>query len=135
MIKKTIAVIFLSLLILGCKKEAENEGQNNKDKNISASFNTLLDNYYEDGLKLDPISATKSGDMRYNDQFPNTLSEAYTDSLKNYYTFYKAEVAKYDDAALSESEQMSKAILEWKCDINLESLNFRNDELFQIDQM
>lgn len=135
MIKKTIAIVFLSLLVLGCKKEVENEGQDDKDKNISVAFNTLLDNYYEDGLKLDPISATKLGDMRYNDRFPNTLSGAYKDSLKNYYTSYKAEVEKYDDAELSESEQMSKAILEWECDINLETLNFRNDELFPIDQM
>jgi uncharacterized protein (DUF885 family) len=135
MIKKTLAVVFLSLLILGCKKEVKNEGQDDKDKNISVAFNTLLDNYYEDGLKLDPISATKLGDMRYNDRFPNTLSSAYKDSLKNYYTSYKAELASYDDAALSESEQMSKAVLDWECDINLESLGFRNQELFPIDQM
>ncbi len=135
MIKKILAVVFLSFLILGCKKEVKNEGQNDKDQNISMAFNTLLDNYYEEGLKLDPISATKLGDMRYNDKFPNTLSSAYKDSLKNYYTSYKAELAKYDDEALSESEQMSKAVLDWECDINLENFGFRNQELFPIDQM
>ena len=32
------------------------------------AFDTLLDNYYEDGLKLNPVSATYAGDNRYNDQ-------------------------------------------------------------------
>ena len=43
-------------------------------------------------------------------------------------------MAKFNDADLSDSEKMSKAVLTWDCDINLERLNFRED-LTPINQM
>ena len=43
-------------------------------------------------------------------------------------------MANYKDADLSDSQKMSKAVLQWDCDINLERLTFRQD-LFPIDQM
>ncbi|TVZ28368.1 uncharacterized protein (DUF885 family) [Gillisia sp. Hel_I_86] len=133
MIKRIIIPFCLTLVLIACKDESKQE--NNAEDNIGVEFNDLLDSYYEEGLKLNPLSATAAGDNRYNDQFPNTLSEAYRDSLKNYYTSYKEELAKFDDSKLSETEQMSKAILKWECDMNLETLEFRNSEFFPIDQM
>ena len=133
MIKKIVSIAIFSLLIVGCKDEPKQE--NSSDDTIGAEFNELLDNYYEKGLKLNPLTATATGDDRYNDLFPNTLSEAYRDSLKNYYSSYKAEVEKFKDSELSETEQMSKAIIIWEADINLETLKFRNSEFFPIDQM
>jgi uncharacterized protein (DUF885 family) len=35
----------------------------------------LVEDYYEQYLKLNPLAATASGDMRFNDRLPNTLSE------------------------------------------------------------
>ncbi|WP_034886213.1 DUF885 domain-containing protein [Gillisia sp. JM1] len=133
MIKKIVTIGLISLLIISCKDEPKQE--NSSENKIGVEFNELLGNYYEDGLKLNPLSATAAGDNRYNDQFPNTLSEAYRDSLKNYYTSYQEKIAKFDNSDLSETEQMSKAILKWETDINLETLKFRNSEFFPIDQM
>jgi len=133
MIKKIVTIAIVSLLVISCKDESKQE--NSSESNIGAQFNELLESYYEDGLKLNPLSATATGDNRYNDQFPNTLSEAYKDSLKNYYTSYQKELEKFDDSDLSETEQMSKAILKWETEINLETLEFRNSEFFPIDQM
>ena len=132
MIKKIVTIAIVSLLIISCKDEPKQEISSD---NTGAKFNELLESYYEDGLKLNPLSATATGDNRYNDQFPNTLSEAYRDSLKNYYASYQEKLAKFDDSDLSETEQMSKAILKWETDINLETLKFRNSEFFPIDQM
>lgn len=53
-----------------CKNETTTE----EPVSMSAEFNTLLGNYYEDGLKLNPVMATFAGDNRYNDQFPNPLA-------------------------------------------------------------
>ncbi len=135
MFKKITTLFLLSLFFISCKEEAQNKSNDANSKVISANFNSLLENYYQDGLKLNPLSATAAGDNRYNDQFPNSLSEAYRDSLKNHYTSYKDSLSNYKDSELTETEQMSKAILKWECDINLETLSFRNAEFFPIDQM
>jgi len=130
MIKKMLALLFFSVLFIACKNETTTE----EPVNMSAEFNTMLDNYYEDGLKLNPLNATFSGDNRYNDQFPNVLSDDYTNELKAHYTGYKEKLSQFKNESLTESEQMSRAILIWECDINLEGLTFRTD-LFPIDQM
>ena len=102
---------------------------------MNADLDQLLNDYYEEGLKLSPITATFSGDARYNDSFPNFLSDEFLSELKNYYTHYKEEASKYNDSALSETEKMSKDILLWECNINLEALTFKNGIYFPIDQM
>ena len=135
MIKRIVTTFCLALVLFACKDEVKQENITESNDEISANFNSVLENYYEDGLKLNPLTATATGDNRYNDQFPNTLSKVYTDSLKSYYTSYKEKLAEFKDSELSETEQMSKAILKWECDMNLETLEFRNAEFFPIDQM
>ena len=130
--KKICALVCLSILFVSCKNDVN---INNVEENSSSvAFNTMLDEYYEESLKLNPINATFAGDNRYNNSFPNTLSEEYATKIKAYYTNYLEQLSQYNDDDLSESEQMSKAILKWDCDINLQRLTFRQD-LFPIDQM
>lgn len=132
MIQKLTTLICLTLLLVACKNEAKKEN----DTSVEViPFNDLLANYYEEGLVLNPLSATFSGDTRYNDQFPNTLDSTQISKVKTYYQNYKEALANYDDSTLSESEQMSKAILAWECDINLETLDYKNFQYFPIDQM
>ncbi|NAY90295.1 DUF885 family protein [Muricauda sp. JGD-17] len=113
-----------------CKEEIKKEDPIQPNREFAA----LLDSYYEDGLKLNPVSATMAGDNRFNDEFPNFLSEEYEEKLKSHYENYKKELSKFPDDRLSASEQMSKSILEWQCNINLAEFNF-NADLKPIDQM
>ncbi|SHK46332.1 Uncharacterized conserved protein, DUF885 familyt [Maribacter aquivivus] len=96
-------------------------------------FITLLAHYYDDGLKLNPLAATFQGNNKYNDTLPNFLSDSYKKELINYYTKYLEKVEKFDNVQLSESELMSKAILKWECEVNLEGLAF--EQYTPIDQM
>ena len=105
-----------------------------EDMTVSFTFDQMLDDYYEEGLKLDPLFATIYGDNRYNNKFPNVLSSEYTSELKVYYSKYLEKLSRFNNEDLSESEKMSKAVLKWDCDINLKRLSFRQD-LFPIDQM
>jgi uncharacterized protein (DUF885 family) len=133
---KQIATILLTVaLFTACKNETKGKEDAKTNNNVSADFNTLLDNYYEDGLKLNPLSATFSGDTRYNDSFPNILSDEYISDLKNYYTSYKNEVSKFNDEDLNETEKMSKDVLLWECNINLEEFSYKNSLYFPINQM
>ncbi|MFT5573631.1 MAG: hypothetical protein ACI9FR_002566 [Cryomorphaceae bacterium] len=102
--------------------------------NVSEEFNSMLDAYYQDGLKLDSISATFAGDNRYNDLFLNDLSEEGKNALLAHYDKYSAAVGKFSNGDLNESEQMSKAILEWELDLAKASMSFDSD-LTPIDQM
>ncbi|MEZ4874536.1 MAG: DUF885 domain-containing protein [Flavobacteriaceae bacterium] len=126
-------ILIITFLFFGCKEEGKNkEAMKNEPK---LPFNDLVENYYQEGLQLNPINATFTGDERYNDQFVNTLDSTEINRLTSYYTKYKDAIATYEDASLTESEQMSKAILEWECNINLETYTFKNFEYFPIDQM
>ena len=128
---RNILSLFVILQFIACS------GAGSKEKSISqenSEFNQLLEEYNQDGLKLDPIGATFIGDNRYNDQFPDYISDAYREELKNYYTSYLNKVKLFDDADLSSAEKMSKAVLIWDCETGLEALNFRQDYL-PINQM
>lgn len=139
MYKKIILISFLTFAFLACKDEVKSDEVMKSEQKAKmepvAAFNDLIKNYYEEGLKLNPLTATMAGDNRYNDQFPNSLDAAQIEKVKSYYTKYQNKLANYDDANLSESEQMSKAILEWECDLNLETLSFKNHMYFPLDQM
>ena len=130
--KKLVLLFCLTLIITSCKNDAKET--NTEKKDITAQFNDMLENYYEDGLKLNPLNATFAGDNRYNDLYPNTLSDDYAVKAKAYYKKYNEELRAFDDSELSESEKMTKAIVQWECDINLEGYNF-NKDLTPIDQM
>lgn len=120
---------FFLLLFISCKQDVKNE-----PKEVDNSFKDLLKGYGEEGFELDPMIATNAGDSRFNDQFPDFLSEAYKAKKKAYYTKYKNALAEIDDSQLTETERMSKAVLLWDCDINLEAMAFSKD-LMPIDQM
>lgn len=129
--------ILLSLCILlltGCTNNADTAETGSTDNNISDSFEQMLNDYYEEDLKLNPLKATMAGDNRYNNSFPNSLSDEHQAAVKAYYSKYLEQLQQFKDAELSESEQLSKTILQWECEINLNRLNFRED-LQPIDQM
>ena len=127
--KKIIIACFVALSITACKKEAV-EATDTTNK----YFAELLASYSEEGFVLNPVSATSAGDNRFNDQFPNYLSDEYTKKLKAYYTRYKIALEAINDDDLTATEKMSKAVLQWDCNINLEAFNFKKD-LLPIDQM
>src|SRR5690606_4274990 len=118
MLKNTLLIVMILLAFTACKNESKEKKETKTENNVSAAFNKILDNYYQEGLKLNQLSATFSDDTRYKDSFPIFLSDEYTSELKKYYTHYKEEASKFDDADLSETEKMSKDILLWECNIN-----------------
>ena len=130
--KKLITLIIVVLTFTACQKDKK---QTIPEVAIeeNKAFETVLESYNEDGLKLNPINATSSGDHRYNDQFPNFLSDDYTQQLKDYYSDYKTKINSFSDSELSKSQQLSKQILNWECDINLEGFKY-NEHLMPINQ-
>ena len=117
---KALVGLLFTLLIFSCKQDPS--------KTITESeidFSVLLNDFNEEGFQLDPMKATKAGDIRFNDAYPNFLSEDYKKKKEAYYKSYKEALTQIDASQLSETEKMNKAVLEWDCNINLDALTFK----------
>ncbi|WP_233862253.1 DUF885 domain-containing protein [Tenacibaculum piscium] len=139
----SISLIATTTLFTSCKKE-ENKQENQqktqeKQEKRTALKNTaftkVLEDYNQGKFNLNPINATNAGDNRFNDKFPNSLSKAYQQKNNTFYTDFKAKILAFKESDLSESEQMSKAVLVWDCDMALAQNSFKNDILMPINQM
>ena len=84
---------------------------------------------------MNPIEATFIGDGRFDDAFPNMLSDDYQLEYNNFYKTYASQLGDFKDADLTESEQMSKAIMAWDCEMALAQSSFKNDMYMPINQM
>jgi uncharacterized protein (DUF885 family) len=125
--KKTFLLLFALMMGLQSCQQKEGETASNKE------LNDIFDNYYEGRLKLFPWEATSAGDERYNNLFPNTLTDAYKKEVIAFFTEYKNTIAKFDKENLSDTDKVSLELLAWECDINLERLAFK-EELLPMNQ-
>lgn len=124
--KKILMLVCIAITVSACKKDPKTNSET--EMTVSPTdFQTILDAYHEESLQLYPLNATSAGDNRYNDVFPNVLSEEFKAKEKEFYTAFKEKISFFNDADLTESEQLSKAILIWECDMNLSRLTFRED--------
>ena len=122
----------LMIVFVACQKERP-EATIQDPAEIRSGFSKLLEDYYDGTMALDPLKATYAGDGRLNAVFPNYLSTAYKDSSIAFYKRFKARAEKIENKYLSANDSMSRAVLLWDCNINLQRLKFRG-ELFPIDQ-
>ncbi len=131
--KKISLLLFACALgIISCN-DPKTETANSENKEPQ-KLDSVLHNYYEARLKLHPLEATALGDNRYNDLFPNTLSQAYIKELIQFYTDYKSQLEKYDREALSEKDKMSYDLLLWECNVGLDGKKFKTN-LMPVNQV
>ncbi|PKH51462.1 DUF885 domain-containing protein [Tenacibaculum sp. Bg11-29] len=128
-----LTIVAATILLTSCKQEKKDTVTVPTKENIA--FNQFLKEYNEGKLKLNPINATFAGDNRFNDQFPNTLSSAYQIKNNAFYKNYKSQLANFKNIDLNQSQKMSKAVLNWDCDMALAQVSFKNDFLMPINQM
>lgn len=131
--KKLLTLLVIAVCFSACKKDKESTSSETKVTN-NINFDQVLSDYYETGLKLNPLSATAAGDHRFNDQLPNFLSDSYKKTMISYYENVKKKINSFDDAELSKSQQLSKQILNWECDISLGGFEY-DEDLTPINQM
>jgi uncharacterized protein (DUF885 family) len=87
------------------------------------SFNKMLDNYFEQRMVLYPLEATQNGDNRYNDQLPINITDAYKETLKNFYANYLDAVEKFDTSKLNANDLISYKIFDREMKMQLEALD------------
>ncbi|CAM3886312.1 DUF885 domain-containing protein [Mucilaginibacter galii] len=118
---KISGLLFCVVLFMAACKQPEKQSNTN--------FNKLLDNYYEDRLKLFPLEATASGDNRYNDLLPNDGSAQFIQQAKSFYNRYidKLHAVKRDD--LDEQDKLSYDVLNYQTAVQLEAYNFPLEQM------
>lgn len=121
------------MLLVSCEQQKAEVSVSNPDQ-VKQQFAKMLEDYYEGTLALDPLAATTYGEEQFNAEFPNYLSKVYKDSSIAFYARYKVMAEGFENKFLSANDTMSKEVLLWECDMNLNALKFRT-ELFPIDQM
>ncbi len=124
--KILVIAILASMALWSCSPKKEEAKQ--------VSLDSLMHNYHEDNLKLNPLSATSAGDSRYNDQLPNTITQAYRKQASDFYESYKQKLQAIDRNALTENDQLSYDLLLYECERNLEGEKFK-DYLMPISQI
>jgi uncharacterized protein (DUF885 family) len=122
--KKIVYALMFAGILTSCKqKNKENSGADNKN------LAKLTDQYYEEGLKLFPLTATYAGDNRYNDLLPNDGSAAFLKEAKAYYSKYLDSLKNYNREELNENDRLSYDVLKDQTEINLEGFNFKFEYL------
>ena len=118
-----LAALLMATLMNCQSKKSEQTTTSNSD------FATVLDDYYEQRLKLFPVEATQQGDNRYNDLFPNDISQAFLGETKAFYTHTLAKLSTFDREKLSDEDKISYDILKREMALQLEQYPFHQEDM------
>jgi len=119
--RKIFFATCMMIEIISCKQK---DSSNNSDVGSSDTlFNKMLDDYYEQRMKLYPLEATQNGDNRYNDQLPVNITDAYKDTLHNFYSHFLTAVSAVDTSKLNANDLISYKIFTREMKMQLEALD------------
>ena len=102
--------------LVSCKNKSSETLKDSKEIAV------LFDSYWEKNSRLFPLDATSQGDNRYNDQLPNDGTQAFRDTLKNFYQDYLNQVGKFDREALNDNDKLSYDIFKYDLQMKLKGL-------------
>ncbi len=137
--KKLLFIATIAASFAACNNNSTSASKADATKSVeksaasTPSVSALFQGYYDERMRLFPFEATSNGINTYNDQFPIDISDAYRDTLKQFYQKYKTQLAAVDAATLSDRDRTSYDILNWDLDIALEGLTFP-DNLMPVNQ-
>ncbi|MFA6275513.1 MAG: DUF885 domain-containing protein [Pedobacter sp.] len=122
---KKILLIALAVGVIAACKQNNKTGATESNKNFAA----LTDQYYEEGLKLSPLSATFIGDERYNDLLPNDGSVAYLAESKAFNQRFLDSLSNYDRDNLNDNDKLSYDFLKDQLEMNIEGFKYHSEYL------
>jgi uncharacterized protein (DUF885 family) len=67
----------------------------------------LVESYFEETLKLNPLMATEIGDLRYNDQFPNSIGPEHRKKEEQLEREYLKKIQAFDSSGLNPQDQIT----------------------------
>ena len=124
--KQQLRLLLLSLVLLGCTADTRFVAPQ-PDSQLSTESQRLrqmLDDYFEEFLKLAPLFATSIGDYRYDDQLAIVISEVQRGRRRALYQNYQNRLAAIPRERLEADDQLILAVFERTLRRNLEALQF-----------
>jgi len=131
--KRLLSCLLLSLVSLSFADLPAAQSQAPSGQ-ASADLNRLLGAYWEDSLRLNPITATFIGDGRYNDQLSINIGHEHRGELKAFYSKYLSALAAFDMTRLNREDKLNCELLRYRLKMELEGLSF-HDELTPVNQI
>jgi uncharacterized protein (DUF885 family) len=110
--------------LTGCTRPAEAPEQETTTVVAEPDLSQLLENYFDDRLRLFPLEATAIADTRYNNLLPNDISSAHREQVKALFQKYLDQINTIDRKQLSEEEQTSYDIFTYEMETALEGFQF-----------
>ena len=107
-----------------CKQEVSKDAIAENKK-----FALMCEQYYQDGLKLNPLAATYIGDERYNDLLANDGSQAFIQEYKSYNLRYLDSLKVYNRAELNANDKLSYDDLKDQLDMSNEGFKYHSEYL------
>lgn len=104
-----------------------------KSGDAKKELSTLVDNYYEEQLKLNPISATANGDNRYNDQLTITFTDSHLAKVKALLEKTQASLNEINRDDLDANDQITFDMLKRDVELGLEGFSYP-DNLMPLNQ-
>jgi uncharacterized protein (DUF885 family) len=99
----------------------------------AAQLDAMYSEYWEENLRLNPITATFAGDPRYNDQLPNFLSSEFQERSRAFVQKYLDRARAIGAQGLDGQDRLSYDIFTLARESELEAFVFP-DRLLPIDQ-
>lgn len=143
--RKTAGLIILMALLVGCGRNEpaeqadaitadvadtsqpqamEDAARTELEEAEAEKLATLLDEYWEDNLKLSPITATSIGDPRYNDLMPDFYSAEYRDETRAFHGRYLERIGEIDRDLLTGQDRLSYDIFARDRELALEGMGY-----------
>src|SRR5262249_31453031 len=135
-LRRQLWLLVFLVVLLGCTVDSrlappQDENQLSAE---SQQFRQMLDDYFEEFLKLVPLFATSMGDDRYDDQLAIVISEEQRVRRRGLYQRYQSKIAAFPRDRLDADDQLILAIFERTLMKNLDALQF-NQHLQPVRQI
>ena len=104
----------------------------NATETANTGFNRMLEDYWQEFLRLNPLLALSQGDNRNEDQFDDSLQDPWRTRMLAMLDKYLASSAEYSAAKLSQNDQVSLAVLKRQL---TDAKDFYSGALFDTSRM
>jgi uncharacterized protein (DUF885 family) len=128
--------LLFGLLAAGCAADTRPVAPKSSSPSAGASrqVREMLDDYFEEFLKLAPLFATSVGDHRYDDQLAIVISAEQRERRRALYRRYQSKIAAIRVERLESDERLMLAVFERTLTRNLDTLRF-NQHLQPVRQL
>jgi uncharacterized protein (DUF885 family) len=129
-------LFLLGLIALGCTADSRLAARqsNSQSGHESQQVREMLEDYFEEFLKLAPLFATSIGDNRYDDQLAIVISREQRARRRGIYERYQGKIAAIPTERLEADDRLMLAVFERTLTRNLDALRF-NQHLQPVRQL